>query len=104
MGGQFFQPQIIVMVQPWLVIVDEHRSGDVHGVHQAIATMVHGLLSMASWKPPDPPTIRPWASESAWGFLLKNQKNCLKNQATPWEQSKIEFSILTLPHYPAFLP
>jgi hypothetical protein len=32
MGRQFFQLLVIIMVQSGLVIVDEYRGGDVHGV------------------------------------------------------------------------
>ena len=31
---QFFQPQFIIVMKPRFVVVDEYRSGDVHGVHQ----------------------------------------------------------------------
>jgi len=31
---QFFQPQLIIVMKAWFVIVDEYRSSDVHGVHQ----------------------------------------------------------------------
>ncbi len=34
---QFFQPNLIIMVKPALVIVDEDRSSDVHGVDEAKA-------------------------------------------------------------------
>jgi hypothetical protein len=34
MGGQFFQPLVIVMVQSGLIIVDKNRCGNMHGIHQ----------------------------------------------------------------------
>jgi hypothetical protein len=33
-GGQFFQPVVVILVQAAFVVVDEHRRGDVHGVDQ----------------------------------------------------------------------
>ena len=39
MRCQFFQPHIVVVVQAGFVVIDEHRSGDVHriGQHQSFA-------------------------------------------------------------------
>jgi hypothetical protein len=34
MGGEFFQPDLVVVVQAGLVVIDEHRSGNVHGVYR----------------------------------------------------------------------
>ena len=34
MRRELLQPFIVIMMQPHFVIVDEHGSGDVHGVHQ----------------------------------------------------------------------
>ena len=31
---ELLEPALVVLVQPGLVIVDEHRRGDVHGVNQ----------------------------------------------------------------------
>src|SRR5690606_5822585 len=33
--GELLEPALVVLVQPALVVVDEHRGGDVHGVDQA---------------------------------------------------------------------
>lgn len=40
---QFFQPQLIVVMKPRFIVVDEYRSGDVHGVHQT-KTLYHAAL------------------------------------------------------------
>ncbi|VTR70089.1 hypothetical protein DESC_780278 [Desulfosarcina cetonica] len=49
-GGQFFQPDIIVVVQAGFIVIDEHRGGDVHRVdqHQALfdAAFVDALLNV----------------------------------------------------------
>ena len=34
-GGQFIQPFLVIPVKPRLVVVDEHRGRDVHGIYQA---------------------------------------------------------------------
>ena len=34
---KFFQPYVVIVVQSRFVVVDEYRSGDVHGVHQTKA-------------------------------------------------------------------
>ena len=34
MGGQLFQPDLVVVVQPGLIVIDEDAGGDVHGVDQ----------------------------------------------------------------------
>ncbi len=50
MGGQLFQPLLVVVVQAGLVVVDEDAGGDVHGVdqHQALAhaAVAYGLLDL----------------------------------------------------------
>src|SRR5262249_1278133 len=33
-GRQFFQPRLVIVMQPGLIVVDEHRGGDVHRVNQ----------------------------------------------------------------------
>src|SRR5207248_8478715 len=34
-GGQFFQPHVIIVVKPVLIVVNKNGRGDVHGVDQA---------------------------------------------------------------------
>ena len=34
MRSQFLEPFFIILVQPMLIIVDEDRGGDMHGVNQ----------------------------------------------------------------------
>src|SRR5262249_1189526 len=41
--SKFFQPYLIIMMQVRFVVVDEHRSGDMHGVHQTNA-LSHSTL------------------------------------------------------------
>jgi len=43
-GGQFLQPLIIILMQPRLVIVNEHGGGDVHGVDKGQAFPDAALL------------------------------------------------------------
>ena len=37
MRRQCFQPHLIIVMEPRLIVVDEYRSGDVHGVDQTKA-------------------------------------------------------------------
>jgi len=37
MGRQLFEPEFVIVMQTGLVVVDEHRCGDVHGVNQTKA-------------------------------------------------------------------
>jgi hypothetical protein len=32
--SEFFQPHLVIVMEPRLIVIDEHRSGDVHGVDQ----------------------------------------------------------------------
>ena len=41
--SKFFQPYLIIMMQPRFVVIDEYRSGDMHGVHQTNA-LSHSAL------------------------------------------------------------
>ena len=38
-GGQLFQPALVILVQAALVVVDEDRGRDVHGVYQSVTTL-----------------------------------------------------------------
>ncbi len=31
---QFFQPRLVIVMEPWLVVINEHRGGDVHSVNE----------------------------------------------------------------------
>ena len=35
MRGEFFQPGFVIVMQPALIVVDEDRGGDVHGIDKA---------------------------------------------------------------------
>ena len=37
MRSKFFQPYVVIVMQPLFIVVDEYRSGDVHGVYQTKA-------------------------------------------------------------------
>jgi hypothetical protein len=43
-GGELFQPDIIVMVQAGFIVVDENRGGDVHGVDECEAILDAALV------------------------------------------------------------
>jgi len=42
-GGQLFQPALVILVQAALVVVDEDRGRDVHGVYQSVTTTIYRL-------------------------------------------------------------
>src|SRR5882762_8259775 len=48
--GQLLEPALVVLMEPRLVVVDEHARGDVHRVHQAEplahAALPHGFLHL----------------------------------------------------------
>jgi hypothetical protein len=50
MRGHFPQPHLIIVMEPWLIVIDEHRKGDVHGVDQAktfhCATLLNEFLDL----------------------------------------------------------
>jgi len=49
-GSQFFEPLVVIMMQPWLVVVDEDRGGYVHCVPQTHC-VTHWLLSCLGKQP-----------------------------------------------------
>jgi hypothetical protein len=46
MGCQLFQPPVVVMVEPGLVVIDKDRGRDMHGIHQQkmINVLYSGLI------------------------------------------------------------
>jgi hypothetical protein len=49
-GRQLLEPLSKIMMQPSLVVVDEHRCGDVHGIHQhepfLNSARAHGVIHL----------------------------------------------------------
>jgi hypothetical protein len=49
-GSKALEPNLIVVVQPGLIIINEHRGRNVHGVHQhqplLYAALWHGLFHL----------------------------------------------------------
>ena len=45
MRCKFFEPYVVIIMQPRFIIVDEHLSGDMHRVHQTKAFSHTALLN-----------------------------------------------------------
>jgi hypothetical protein len=43
-GAELLEPELVVVMKPALIIIDEHRRGDVHRVDEA-KTFAHGALT-----------------------------------------------------------